>query len=468
MASHEKLTNLRWFFCVFCYLKYGIIQEHKNMKFSKEAKKVMGDIRDNKHVFVTGKAGTGKSTLLDHVRLHTDKKIIVLAPTGISAINVNGETIHSFFTLKPGFELDEAKEMKFDKKKKAKFKQIKCIAIDEISMVRADLLDAVDVVLRRARMVDQPFGGVQMVFFGDLYQLPPVVTPADGEKFFSEYPSPYFFDARVLSGKFQSDLFSTQFELKIIELKNIYRQQDDRFINILNAVRDGEMADSHLTTLNSRFFPHFIPKKKDKYIHLVTTNAMASCINVAEMRKLNKEQVSFSAEQSGKIARNLYPNEEEVVICVGAQVMFICNDSERRWVNGTIGKVIEISNEVDEETGTLRPVVSVEKADGEIVEVTRHTWEISRYVFQRGEFMRDIMGSFNQLPMRLAWAITIHKSQGKTFDKVIIDLGRGSFVHGQTYVALSRCTSLEGVVLKKRFYRSSIIMDKRVKLFGDS
>ncbi len=438
-------------------------------KLSKQAKQVIATIEDtHNNVFVTGKAGTGKSTLLEHIRLHSKKKIIVLAPTGISAINVNGETIHSFFKLKPGFELDEAREMNISNKMKVKLNRIKTIAIDEISMVRADLLDAVDTVLKRATKNNEPFGGVQMIFFGDLYQLPPVVTNADKDKFYSEYDAPYFFNANVFINEGQGNLFLGGFKLKIVELKKIYRQKDNQFIEVLNAVRDGNVTDEHLKTLNTRFFPSFIPNKKEQHVYLVTTNAMAASINSAEMKKLNQKEVSFNAEKSGAIAQNLYPNSEEVALCVGAQIMFICNDSERRWVNGTIGKVIDINNIANSETAQEECVVSVEKTDGKIVEVTKHTWEISRYIFEHGEFKRDIMGTYTQIPMKLAWAITIHKSQGKTFDKVIIDLGRGTFVHGQTYVALSRCTSLNGIILKKKFFRSSIIMDQRVKSFGNS
>ncbi|HUT21825.1 MAG TPA: DEAD/DEAH box helicase [Candidatus Bipolaricaulota bacterium] len=438
-------------------------------KLSKQAKQIIKGIEEtNEHFFITGKAGTGKSTLLEHIRLHSKKRIIVLAPTGISAINVNGETIHSFFTLKPGFELDEARKMNISDKMKQKLNRIKTIAIDEISMVRADLLDAVDTVLRRARKNNEPFGGAQMIFFGDLYQLPPVVTGADKDKFYSEYDAPYFFNADVFTAGGQGNLFIVKFKLKIIELKKIYRQKDNKFIEILNAVREDNVTDNHLNILNSRFSPGFIPNKKDKYIYLVTTNAMADSINFAQLRKLNQKEAIFKAKKTGAIAPNLYPNSETVTLRVGAQVMFICNDSQRRWVNGTIGEVIGIDNIIDEETGEEKIVVIVEKTDGKIVEVDQHTWEISRYVYDHGEFKRDIMGSYTQIPIKLAWAITIHKSQGKTFEKVIIDLGSGTFVHGQTYVALSRCTTLNGIVLKKKFFRSSIIMDQRVKSFGDN
>jgi ATP-dependent DNA helicase PIF1 len=425
--------------------------------FSQQAQLAIQKIKDtNDHIFVTGKAGTGKSTLLEYIRKQAFKKIILLAPTGISAININGDTIHSFFKLKPGFEKAEAAKMKIDEKKQKKYQRIETIAIDEISMVRADLLDAIDIVLRRARKNDLPFGGVQMVFFGDLYQLPPVVTPADKEKFFAEYTLPYFFGAEVF--KPRNDLFNTTFELEIIELTEIYRQRDMHFINVLNAVRNNFVTPTHLEQLNTRFFPNFVPEDEDNYIYLMTTNASAGEVNNAKLAKLPAEEQMFLSKKTGDIARNLQPNDDKITLKVGAQIMFIHNDTERKWVNGTIGKVVKM----------LGNSILVEKSDGQIVEVTKHTWEISKYVFNDGKFEREMIGSFTQMPLKLAWAITIHKSQGKTFEKVIIDLGRGSFAHGQTYVALSRCTTLDGIVLKKKMYKSSIIMDERVKKFEEN
>lgn len=436
------------------------------MEFSNKARKVIDTVENtNSSIFVTGKAGTGKSTLLEHIRMTSKKRIIVLAPTGIAAINVNGETIHSFFTLKPGFELDEAKNMRINEKKEKKFKSLKTIAIDEISMVRADILDAIDTVLKRARKNKEPFGGVQMIFFGDLYQLPPVLARDERDAFLKQYPSPYFFDANVFSMMTQTNLFSNS-GLKVIELTDIYRQSDKEFISVLNAVRDGELTTNHISLLNTRFDPTFEPAEDESYVYLVTTNAMARDINMGKLRELADEEVEFTATISGDIAKNLYPNTEKITVAVGAQVMFIYNDPERRWVNGTIGTVLSIDTVTDGNTGKDVQVVIVEKKDGNIVHVKPYTWEISKYVFKKGVFEREIIGSFTQMPLILAWAMTIHKSQGKTFDQVVIDLGRGTFVHGQTYVALSRCTTLHGIVLKKKFHKSSIIMDKRVVLFG--
>ncbi len=439
----------------------------KELIFSVEACRAINLVQDtNKNVFITGKAGTGKSTLLEHLRLNSKRKMVVLAPTGVAAVNVNGDTIHSFFGLKPGFELDEAREKRIDEKRAKRYKSLKTILVDEISMVRADLLDAMDVFLRKARDNNNPFGGVQMIFFGDLYQLPPVMTSSDKERFLSEYESPYFFDAKVFQGA--NDLLSESFHLEHIRLEEIYRQTDLDFIEILNGVRNNCLTDDHLALLNERHDGNFIPDKKDKYIHLMTTNADAAKINALELAKLKGSVTTFVASNTGKIAKNLKPNDEEITVKVGAQVMFIYNDPERKWVNGTIGRVTNVCEEYNEETDKMETFLIVEKTDGNRVEVRPYKWEISRYVFDNGEFKREQIGSFTQIPLKLAWAITIHKSQGKTFEKVIIDLGQGSFAHGQTYVALSRCTSLEGIILRRPFRKSDIIMDRRVEVFSQT
>ncbi|MCK5461064.1 AAA family ATPase [Candidatus Gracilibacteria bacterium] len=433
--------------------------------FSDQALRAI-DLVENtmRNVFITGKAGTGKSTLLEYLRKNATKRMVVLAPTGVAAINVKGDTLHSFFGLKPGFELEEAREKKVSEKKAKKYQSLKTILIDEISMVRADLLDAVDTFLRKVRENNNPFGGVQMIFFGDLYQLPPVVTNADKDKFYSEYSSPYFFEADVFRGA--RDLLSDKFELEFIELDKIYRQSDEDFIDVLNAVRNNEVKDNHLSQLNARHDSDFVPDWEENYIHLMTTNADAFRINEAALSKLDTMKATFNAKLTGKVARNLRPNDESVTVKIGAQIMFIYNHPERLWVNGTIGKVVNICDDYNEDTEEVETFLVVETVDKKQVEVRFHTWEISRYVFKDGNFEREQLGAFKQIPLKLAWAITIHKSQGKTFEKVVIDLGRGSFAHGQTYTALSRCTSLEGIVLKRAFRRSDIIMDRRVEKFG--
>ncbi len=419
------------------------------LDFSPQAQKALQIMEEtDNNMFLTGKAGTGKSTLLDHFRKNTEKEVAILAPTGVAAINVDGETIHSFFGLKPGFELEEAQNKGPSPWKKEMMEKLKTVVIDEISMVRADLLDAVDVFLRKARECGEPFGGVQMIFIGDLYQLPPVVTSADRERFREMYPGPFFFDSEVMR--------DGVFELDFIELEKIYRQNDNEFIRVLNAVRNNSIVPADMDVFNQRVNETFEPRDKD-YIYLMTTNADAKIINDRELDKLKGPEIVFHSHITGKIERSQYPADTELWLRKGAQIMFLKNDSEGRWVNGTIGKVVDIDE--DEE------LLEVEIVDGKLVEVSYFTWEISRYVMIDGKLEREIIGSFKQIPVRLAWAITIHKSQGKTFDNVIIDLGRRSFAHGQTYVALSRCRTLEGMVLKKPIKKSDVIMDYRVRKF---
>jgi len=403
--------------------------------------------KTNQHLFLTGKAGTGKSTLLEHFRNKTKKKCAIIAPTGVAAINVQGETIHAFFGLKPGFEIDEAPLAALKCKKASLFKRLETIVIDEISMVRADLLDAIDIFLRLVRDNDIPFGGVQMIFIGDLYQLPPVVGRNDKEVFFSRYSTPFFFGANLFD--------DPSFEMEYIELDTIYRQTDEGFIDILNAIRNKNLASKHLTQLNQRVDKNFDPLE-EKYIHLMTTNADANKVNIAKLQQLHSEEVVFYAETTGQVERNHFVTDQELALKEGAQIMFVNNDAIRRWVNGTVGTVVEIDE--------FEEVITVD-IEGEEVRVTPHTWDISKYVYNKGKLEREQIGSITQFPLKLAWAITIHKSQGKTFDKVIIDLGRGSFAHGQTYVALSRCRTLEGTVLRRAVRPQDIRLDFNVQRF---
>lgn len=435
-----------------------------DFEFSYEAQRAIELAKNpNKNLFITGKAGTGKSTLLEHMRMTADKKMIVLAPTGVAAINVRGETIHSFFKLKPGFELDEATNMRIDDKKRKMYASVKTILIDEISMVRADLLDAIDIFLRRARISEEPFGGVQMIFFGDLFQLPPVITSVDKQRFYTEYESPYFFSANVFRSR---NLLTEPFRMERIELDEVYRQTDEDFINVLNAVRDNSATQKDLDILNARVDENFVPEDADSFIHLMTTNANAHQINMGKLAQISKPDLEFVASAKGKLSKSLRPNDPMITVKVGAQVMFINNDSERRWVNGTLGVVRSCVDRYNEETDEMETVLMVKTSDDKLVEVTPHTWEISKYKFEGGAFVREEIGSFTQMPLKLAWAITIHKSQGKSFDHVVIDLGWGSFAHGQTYVALSRCTSLEGLILKKPLKPSDVIVDECVRQFA--
>lgn len=401
-------------------------------------------------VFVTGEAGTGKSTLLKYFAANTKKRIVVLAPTGVAALNVGGQTIHSFFQFPPG-PINNIEELP---RKGELLRSLDSVVIDEISMVRADLLDAVDKSLRINRGQPlKPFGGVQMIFFGDLFQLPPVVTQTEEGQFFSQYyGSPYFFDAHVFEA----------LEIALIKLTTIYRQSDVLFMEILNHLRVKRIHDHHLLALNRRVIPNFEPPPSEGYIVLTTTNRRADDKNIRELEKLPLPETAYQASVEGEFSEKQYPTDYRIRLRQGAQVMFLNNDMGRRWVNGTIGIVEKVSDN----SVFVRIPTPLGQPD-RICEVGRHTWNISRYRINHTTraLESELIGSFTQFPLRLAWAITIHKSQGKTLDKAIIDFSGGTFAHGQAYVALSRCSTLEGMVLKTQIRKQDIIVDMRVFRF---
>jgi ATP-dependent DNA helicase PIF1 len=400
----------------------------------------------DQHLFLTGKAGTGKSTLLSYFIENSKNSFAVLAPTGVAAINVQGQTIHSFFQFKPNITIEEAKKKGSRAQDNELYTKLKTIIIDEVSMVRADLIDCIDVFLKSSRASNQAFGGVQMIFVGDLYQLPPVVTREDKEYFEVVYKSPYFFDSNV----FKEPGFCMEF----VELETVYRQKDKAFINLLNAIRTKTITNEHIQILNKQLNPEF-EGDSDDYIHLTTTNKMAANINELRLNQLDTKPHFFEGVLKGEMKSP--PTDVNLHLKVGSQVMFINNDSAGQWVNGTIGKITDI------EEGE----VWVKIHNGKEVHVTENTWDMYKYFFDKESktLSQESAGSFTQIPIKLAWAITIHKSQGKTFDNVIIDLGRGSFAHGQTYVALSRCTTFEGIVLKNPIKTSDILLDWRVQKF---
>lgn len=408
--------------------------------------------KTDKNVFITGRAGTGKSTLLTYFRNNTKKKVVVLAPTGVAALNVKGQTIHSFFKFKPDITLQSVKKIYKKGDKNNLYEKIDAIVIDEISMVRSDLLDCMEKSLRLNRGNNQPFGGAQMIFIGDLYQLPPVVTGAEREIFRTHYKSQYFFDAYVFA-----DL-----QMDFIELEKVYRQKDDSFIALLNAVRNNSATEEHLTQINKRYDPDYAPNTKSFAIYLTTTNDLADTINNAQLERLKGKEYKFEGSISGKFEMRSLPTELELSVKKGSQVMMLNNDSQGRWVNGTIGKIVDF--EKDEEENEF---ILVEMTDGNIEAVAPYTWELFNFSFNQktNSLTSETIGTFTQYPMRLAWAVTIHKSQGKTFNNIIIDLGRGTFVHGQLYVALSRCTSLEGITLRQEIGKKHIFMDWRVVKF---
>ncbi|MBI5023444.1 MAG: AAA family ATPase [Candidatus Omnitrophica bacterium] len=425
-----------------------------NLEFDEQFSAAYDLLENNPYpVFVTGKAGTGKSTLLQYFREHTSKNIVVLAPTGVAAVNVRGQTIHSFFRFRPDITPEGVHSIRLRKTQKTIFKKLDAVVIDEISMVRSDLLDCVDAFLRlHGPDGAAPFGGVQMIFFGDLYQLPPVMTRLDRDIFKDLYASPYFFDAMSFN----------QLDFQIIELKKIYRQKDEAFIRLLNNVRDKSISVTDLDILNRRLNPQFNPGDKDFYVYLTTTNALADQINQERAKELSGESFHLEGELSNGFDVRSLPTHQRLELKMGAQVMLLNNDPGGKWVNGTIGKIFSSSKD-HEATGTIR----VALASGPVVDVPPFTWEVFRFFYNKDTEAIDSesAGSFRQYPLKLAWAITIHKSQGKTFSKVVLDIGNGTFAPGQMYVALSRCTDLEGLVLKKPIFKRHILLDDQVARF---
>ena len=397
-------------------------------------------------LFITGKAGTGKSTLLKYFAKETDKQVVVLAFTGIAALNVGGVTIHSFFKfpLRPISEADIRKSQD-----RQMFQLIDTLIIDEISMVRADLLDGIDSFMRKnGRDPRKPFGGAQTIFFGDMYQLEPVVTD-DEEPFFAyHYRSPWFFDAKVFD---KIDLYEH-------ELKTVYRQKDREFINLLDRIRTNTYSHGDLKKINGRYDPGFSPEIGTSWITLTSTNRTANRINRRKLAQLSTKEYTYEGFIEGDFPKNRLPTSTDLKLKEGAQVMFVKNDFKKRWVNGTIGKV----HSLDDESIKVEIVDNNKKY---VYSVGQETWEIKRYKVnhETKSIDTEIVGSFTQYPLKLAWAVTIHKSQGLTFDKVVINLGSGAFSHGQAYVALSRCKTLDGIVLSTKIHPSDVIVDQRVK-----
>ncbi len=416
------------------------------------------------NIFISGQAGTGKSTLLKYFRQKTKKNLAVLAPTGVAALNVQGQTIHSFFQFKPDITMDAIALIRLRKDRRKMYGSLETLIIDEISMVRADLLDCIDAFLRlHGPKKDQPFGGIQMVFLGDLYQLPPVVTSfergifqnGDDSEGSVRYASPFFFDAKS---------FKT-LKLKCIELKKIYRQKEQEFIDLLGKVREKLISVEELKIINSRYFPNFEIPANEFYIYLTTTNEMADRINHEELQKLKTRPYHFEGSIDGDFELKNLPTSLSMDLRFGAQVMLLNNDSQGRWVNGSIGKIVGVNSGDD-----VSDEVIVELSKKERVFVAPFTWQMYRFSYNEDteRIESEEVGSFTQYPLRLAWAITIHKSQGKTFSKVILDIGTGTFSHGQLYVALSRCTDMDGLILKKPILRNHIILDSRIKNFFEA
>ena len=416
----------------------------------------------NRSIFLTGKAGTGKTTFLNDFVRKTNKKHIVVAPTGIAAINAGGVTIHSMFglplrTFLPTTEridsnvanniADLMHHFRYRKEKLKLLREIEIIIIDEVSMLRADVLDMMDFSLRSVRRNQQKFGGVQMLFIGDLYQLPPVVR--DEAVLKQYYPSPFFFESYALK----------ELPLITLELTTVYRQKDGKFLDILNEIRDGAIGDVDFETLNERYIPDFEPED-EPYVYLTSHNRMADEINVKKLAELKGKSCFYSAEIIGNFNENQYPNDEILELKVGAQIMFLRNDAsgESRYFNGKLAEVVDLDD---------KNISVIIDGDDEIYKLKKESWDQKRYSLDEDKSVKEeVLGSFKQYPIRLAWAVTIHKSQGLTFDRLIIDAGK-SFASGQVYVALSRCRTLEGIVLKSKITPEVIFSDKRVSEFQD-
>jgi hypothetical protein len=401
-------------------------------------------LREGKgHLFVTGRAGTGKSTLLKCLRDLMEDKMVVVAPTGLAAVNVGGQTVHSFFGLPPRL----VRKDDIRKSRNARIMRgVKFLVIDEVSMVRSDIMWAIDQSLRLNRgRAREPFGGVRLAMFGDLHQLPPVIDEAEvAAHLETEHGGPFFFDVSALREGYGTAL---------IELSQVFRQNDEALIGVLNKVRDGEAGEDDLAALNERVHPIRTLSEGEPYVILVPTNAAARRINTAYLEALTGRAMTYEAGVTGEFSESAHPTDATLVLKPGAKVMLLRNDPDRRWVNGTIARIAKL--EADK--------VWVE-VKGEEHEIERVSWENRRYAFdtELGTIVETVAGTFKQHPLRLAWALTIHKSQGLTLDKVYIDLGRGTFAHGQAYVALSRCRTLEGLALARPLRPSDILFDPAV------
>lgn len=397
--------------------------------------------KSGRNIFLTGRAGTGKSTLLRSLRNRTKKKAVVLAPTGVAALNVQGQTIHSFFKFKPGITVDDV----YKKKDNKIYKEIDTLIIDEISMVRADLFDCIDIFMRmNGRDQYAPFGGVQVVVIGDLFQLPPVARGSELSIFSNIYESLFFFDSYCFNRS----------KFVMIELSHVHRQKDKEFIEILDSIRRNTINSKQLTKINQR---NQSAIDTDSAIHLVSTNVMADRINYDKLKQIESKEREYKGFCSGNFNDNELPTKKELFLKRGAQVMLLNNDQKKRWVNGDVATVLSMSNSS----------IDIEFSDGRIEEVEKHSWE--KYAFmideRTGKISTEVVGTFMQFPIKLAWAITIHKGQGKTYDKVIVDFGSGTFASGQAYVALSRCRSLDGLFLNHPITKEHVRVDNRVVQF---
>lgn len=402
---------------------------------------------DEGHLFITGRAGTGKSTLLRTLRDHLTDEVVVLAPTGLAAVNVGGQTIHSFFGFPP--RLIGSDDIKRSRNGRV-MRKLKLIIIDEVSMVRSDLMWAIDQSLRVNRgRPREAFGGVRLLLFGDLHQLPPVIQGDVAQHLESEHGGPFFFQVSSLN---------EGAGVSLLELDRVFRQSDETFLHVLNRIRDGDVSEEDLHVLNERTHPIRTLGEGDPYVILTPTNAAAQRINMAFLDALRTEERTYEAGITGEYTNAAHPTDASLLLKEGAKVILLRNDPDKRWVNGTIARIARLEDkrvwiELDGKTHEIEPV----------------SWEARRYAYDQTseKIVENVTGTFRQFPLRLAWALTIHKSQGLTLDKVYIDLGRGTFAHGQAYVALSRCRSLEGLALARPLRPADIMFDRSAMGYRD-
>ncbi len=417
-----------------------------------EFKSALSILSSGSSLFLTGKAGTGKSTLIQHFMANTSRRVVVTAPTGIAALNVEGYTIHRLFGFNTTTNLDDLESGGYRPGRFAQtLKSLETLIIDEASMVRADLLDMIVVALERfGPEPGQPCGGVQIVLVGDLFQLPPVVREGEADFFSTRYSTPYFFSA---------DRFDRQ-DFPTVALTTVFRQLgDQRLTGILNAIREGVLLDRAQHDLNARTDPDFVAPDHEFWLTLAPTNRIVGARNRERLERLPGEPHTHEATRSGDLSMFDPPVEQTLAFKVGAQIMMLTNDSANRWVNGTLGRVVDIAD------GTDGLIVAVEFRDGITAELRAHTWEATRPVVEAGSLRHEVIGTYTQLPFKLAWAITIHKSQGQTLDRLIVDLTGGAFDFGQVYVALSRCTSMDGLVLRRPVLAKDLKTDRRIIRF---
>lgn len=403
---------------------------------------------DTGHLFVTGRAGTGKSTLLRAIRDLLPNEKVVLAPTGLAAVNIGGQTIHSFFGLPP--RLIRPEDIKRSRNGRA-MRRLEFIIIDEVSMVRSDLMWAIDQSLRLNRgRAREPFGGCRLILFGDLHQLPPVVQEAEvAEHLESTHGGPFFFSISSLNEDAGTAL---------IELNQVFRQSDETLISVLNRIREGDVDEDDLEALNQRVSPIRTLSEGDPYVILTPTNAAAHRINIAYLEAIHSEARAYEAGMTGEFNQSAQPTDSTLYLKTGAKVIMLRNDPDRRWVNGTIARVSRLTED--------RVWIDI---DGKEYEIEQVAWEQRRYAYDKEseKVVETVAGTFTQFPIRLAWALTIHKSQGLTLDNAYIDLGRGTFAHGQAYVALSRCRTLEGLALARPLRPHDIMFDRSALGYRD-